>query len=123
MNARTEFTKRQAFAALWNFAHEPSHYDVGVVREWLKDEGWPTLFPGHCFRCHGFEDGPCEAPEGHGPFACPGCVKEEQGHAQAVKMLQAKMDKNEALWAVLEGKGPLEEMAKLAELDINEDSE
>lgn len=124
MSARTEFTKRQVFAVMWHKAQEDADDPNTVpVIEWLKDEGWPTLFPGHCFRCHGFEDGPCEAPEGHGAFACPGCVKEEQGHAQAVKMLQAKMDKNEALWAVLEGKGPLEEMAKLAELDINEDSE
>lgn len=91
MDTRTETTKRQAFAVLWDKTEEPSYYDRYTVREWLKDEGWPTLFPGHCFRCHGFEDGPCEAPYGHGPFGCPGCVKAEQEQEQEVKQSKVKL--------------------------------
>lgn len=69
--------RRMTFSQLWDKAGEGSiAYDTGEVREWLEVEGWPTLFPGHCFRCHGFEDGPCEGPEGHGAFACPGCAGE-----------------------------------------------
>jgi len=33
---------------------------------------------GHCTRCHGLEDGPCEAAAGgHGAFNCPGCIAQE----------------------------------------------
>lgn len=74
----SESIRKMTFYQLWDAAlSESEDPNMATVVEWLKHVGWETLFPGHCFRCHGFEDGPCEAPEGHGAFACPGCVKED----------------------------------------------
>lgn len=72
---QAELIKRRVFSVLWEKSKEGSiALDLSEVQEWLECEAWPLLFPGHCFRCHGFEDGPCEAPEGHGAFACPACA-------------------------------------------------
>ena len=86
MSAHNEIIHR-AFLALWDKANKDRHRSLHAESSmiWLEDVGWETLFPDHCFRCHGFEDGPCEAPYGHGPFGCPGCVKEEQEHQQRVQ--------------------------------------
>lgn len=91
MNAQTAFIMRQAFAALYNRAKQDRHRSLRAEFSmlWLQDEGWPALFPGHCFRCHGFGDGPCHT-HGGGMRSCPGCVKEEQEHRQTVK--QAMME-------------------------------
>lgn len=108
MDTRTETTKRQAFAVLW---HSASHdnfagwFDSHEVLGWLELTAFPLLFgEGHCFRCHGFEDGPCHTDDG-GMHECPGCMKEEQEHQLAV--LQAKMGRNEATWKILKDNEPL----------------
>lgn len=83
MSARTEFTKRQVFAVMWHKAKEDADDPNTVpVIEWLKYVAWDELFPGHCFRCHGFEDGPCHTEDG-GYHECPGCREEDAEHKRA----------------------------------------
>ncbi len=68
--------KRMTFFHLWDKAGEGSiAYDTGEVREWLEVEGWPTLFPGHCFDCDNSNVGDAKCDE-HYPLSCPACVSE-----------------------------------------------
>lgn len=85
--------RHKVFSRLWVSASNDNvggWFDDTEVLGWLKLSAFPLLFPGHCFRCHGFEDGPCEGPEGHGAFACPGCVREDQERRAAVEALMRR---------------------------------
>lgn len=90
--------RHKVFSRLWMAANEDvdadsSGYNLPAdsVRDWLERRGFPLIMgEGHCFRCHGFEDGPCEGPEGHGAFACPGCVREDQERRAAVEALMRR---------------------------------
>lgn len=75
MNAEVRSIAQQAFTVLWDKAREDRHRSLHAESSmiWLKDEGWLTLFPGHCFRCHMNEHDPCDE---HYPFVCPACLKE-----------------------------------------------
>lgn len=70
MTRQEESIKQRTFVILWDKTEEPSYYDRYTVREWLKDEGWPLLFPGHCFTCHMNEHDQCKS-DGH--LSCPAC--------------------------------------------------
>lgn len=70
----SESTRRMTFYHLWDAALRDSEDpNMTPVVQWLKYVGWETLFPGHCFRCHGFEDGSCKPAE---HLTCPGCAGE-----------------------------------------------
>lgn len=103
MSAQTQSAQR-LFAILYDKAREDRHRSLGAESSmiWLKNEGWPTLFPGHCFACHMNEHDPCED---HYPLSCPGCVKEEREHQMSV------------LAAAMRGPIPVEEMKNLFNLD------
>lgn len=111
MSARTEFTKRQVFAVMWHKAKEDADDPNTVpVIEWLKYVAWDELFPGHCFRCHGFEDGPCHTEDG-GYHECPGCVKDEEAHRLAMKhvsglLAQARVPATEEMKELFNLDGP-----------------
>lgn len=76
MNAQTAFAQRLFAILNGKPIEEMKRLDAAPVPP-PEDSKW-------------HEDGPCEAPYGHGPFNCPGCMKEEQEHQLAV--LQAKME-------------------------------
>lgn len=68
-----EVTARDPETGREHVYHRPPGFDVEL---WGSPASPSTS--GHCTRCHGLEDGPCEAAAGgHGAFNCPGCIAQE----------------------------------------------
>ena len=64
MTSRDRSIAQRTFAVLWKVAQDGAFYETEEITAWLKEAGWPALFPGHCFTCHTNKN------------ECPACVRE-----------------------------------------------